>query len=63
MKPETEATLEVIRDGKPVTVKLSIGTMPEEVAEQKERRSENGKRMGHNGSKRYSRVGPEIQSR
>jgi serine protease Do len=28
--PETKATIEVIRDGKPVTVKLTIGTMPEE---------------------------------
>jgi serine protease Do len=28
--PESKATIEVIRDGKPVTIKLTIGTMPEE---------------------------------
>jgi len=35
MKPESAATLDVIRDGKPVTVKVTIGTMPEEVQGQK----------------------------
>ena len=30
LPPETKATIEVIRDGKPVTVKLAIGTMPED---------------------------------
>jgi len=30
MAPESKATIEVIRDGKPVTIKLTIGTMPEE---------------------------------
>ncbi len=34
MKPESPATLEIIRDGKPVTVKLTLGTMPEETPEQ-----------------------------
>jgi len=31
LKPESQVSIEVIRDGKPVTVKLAIGTMPEEV--------------------------------
>jgi serine protease Do len=35
MQPESKATIEVIRDGKPVTVKLTIGTMPEEAQQQK----------------------------
>ncbi|MFZ0930078.1 MAG: DegQ family serine endoprotease [Syntrophobacteraceae bacterium] len=35
MPPESKATIEVIRDGKPVTVKLTIGTMPEEALQQK----------------------------
>ncbi len=30
MKPESTETLEVIRNGKPLTIKLTIGTMPEE---------------------------------
>ncbi len=35
MAPETKAAIEVIRDGKPVTVKLTIGTMPEEAEHKK----------------------------
>ncbi len=35
LPPESKATLEVIRDGKPVTVKLAIGTMPEEAHQKK----------------------------
>ena len=34
-KPESTVTLEIIRDGKPVTIKLAIGTMPEETGEKK----------------------------
>jgi serine protease Do len=30
LPPESKVTIEVIRDGKPVTVKLAIGTMPED---------------------------------
>ncbi|MGA2403317.1 MAG: DegQ family serine endoprotease [Syntrophobacteraceae bacterium] len=35
MTPESTAAIQVIRDGKPVTVKLAIGTMPEETPQQK----------------------------
>ena len=35
MAPETKAAIDVIRDGKPVTVKLTIGTMPEEAEHKK----------------------------
>jgi serine protease Do len=35
MPPESKATIEVIRDGKPVTLKLTIGTMPEEAQQKK----------------------------
>jgi serine protease Do len=35
LKPESTATLEIIRDGKPLTLKLTIGTMPEETGEKK----------------------------
>ncbi len=33
--PETTATLEIIRDGKPQSIKVTIGTMPEEAGEKK----------------------------
>jgi len=33
MKPESTVTIDLIRDGKPVTVKVTSGTMPEEIAE------------------------------
>jgi serine protease Do len=35
MKPDAAVTLDVIRDGKPVTVKVTIGIMPEEIPGQK----------------------------
>jgi serine protease Do len=35
MGPESTATLEVLRDGKSKEIKLTIGTMPEEMADQK----------------------------
>lgn len=35
MKPDSAATIDVIRDGKPVSVKLTIGTMPEEITQRK----------------------------
>ena len=35
MKPESVAAIDLIRDGKSVTVKVTIGTMPEEIAEKK----------------------------
>jgi serine protease Do len=35
LAPESAVTLEIIRDSKPVTVKLTIGTMPEETPEKK----------------------------
>ncbi len=33
LPPDTSVTLDVIRDGKPTTIKLNIGTMPEETPE------------------------------
>jgi len=35
LAPNSSATIGVIRDGKPVTVKITIGTMPEETPEKK----------------------------
>jgi serine protease Do len=35
MKPESKVTIQVFRDGKPVTVTLTIGTMPEEAQQKK----------------------------
>jgi serine protease Do len=35
MKPDSAAKIDLIRDGKSVTVKVTIGTMPEEIAERK----------------------------
>ena len=33
--PESAATLEILRDGKPTSIKITIGTMPEDVGEKK----------------------------
>jgi serine protease Do len=35
MKPDSQVTIDLIRDGKPLTVKVTIGAMPEEVGEKK----------------------------
>ena len=53
LAPESAVTLEIIRDSKPVTVKLTIGTMPGRNPREKSRWSENGERVGYNGSKPY----------